>query len=79
MLPLRLFVQDDDALLIQLDVPGLDVSGLLRAAARMPNEQEQVAERVDLAWAGQEGLEVPGAIDLSRRRAGGFLIGLAPV
>jgi hypothetical protein len=53
-LALRLVLRDDDSLVIQLNVPGFDVPGLLRPAARMPEEQEEVAEGVALAQAGQK-------------------------
>ncbi len=48
-LPFRFFLRDNDEFVIQLNVPGLDVAGLLRPAARMSDEQEQVAEGIALA------------------------------
>ena len=46
MLPLRFFRWDNDTLLIELNVPWLDVPCLLRTTAGMPDEKEKIAEGI---------------------------------
>src|ERR1700733_9185665 len=48
LLGLGFFLREDDAMLLELDVPRFDLLDLLGPAAGLPGEFQQVAERITL-------------------------------